>query len=268
MLPVGSRIAARVEYYGGPYNGWQAQPQPHSTTVQDTVEAALSYVADAPVRIHCAGRTDSGVHAHAQIIHFDSPTVRSCQAWLRGGNNQLPADIRLHWAMQVPVDFHARFAATARYYRYIIANTSVLPALLQGKVAWHRRPLDADSMHEAAQSLLGEQDFTTFRAAACQSNSPMRHVTAASVERRGELLLLNIVANAFLHHMVRNIAGSLLAVGDGREAPSWIAELLAARDRTAAASTANACGVYLLDVSYPPHFGLPQTPPGPSWLQC
>ncbi len=183
-----------------------------------------------------------------------------------GGNTHLPRNIRIHWAVPVAGDFHARFSARARRYRYVIANTSIRPALLQAQVTWHRRELDALAMHTAAQALLGEQDFSAFRAATCQSRTPMRNAQFITVKRRGDLIILEILANAFLHHMVRNIAGSLLAVGDGRKPPQWIAELLQGRDRRAAAETAPANGLYLVDVEYPAHFGLPPTPFGPMLL--
>lgn len=235
-------------------------------TVQDKVECALSAVADTPVRVHCAGRTDSGVHAFSQIIHFDAPVARSSKAWVIGGNTQLPQDIRIHWAVPVDAEFHARFSAQARRYRYIIANTPIRSALLHAQVTWHRRQLNELAMHEAAQALLGERDFSAFRAASCQSRTPMRNVHFIEVRRLGDLVILEIVANAFLHHMVRNIVGALLAVGDGRKPGGWIAEILAGRDRTAAAETAPARGLYLVDVEYPASFALPPTPYGPVLL--
>jgi tRNA pseudouridine38-40 synthase len=253
-----------VEYHGGAFRGWQAQGE--GRTVQQTLEAALTRVADAPVRVHCAGRTDAGVHGHAQIVHFDAPSARSPKAWVMGGNSALPDDLRLHWAQPVAGDFHARFSATARRYRYLILNSSVHAAALSGRVTWQRHPLDAARMHEAAQYLPGERDFSAFRAAACQSNTPFRCVHEVSVWRRGALLCIDIRANAFLHHMVRNIAGSLMLVGRGIREPHWIAELLAAGDRTRAADTAPPDGLYLVDVDYPAGFGLPPTPPGPVWL--
>ncbi|WP_238946828.1 tRNA pseudouridine(38-40) synthase TruA [Seongchinamella unica] len=265
-LPAGSRIACRVEYNGARYNGWQSQPHLDVITVQQELEAALSSVANAPVRAHCAGRTDTGVHGHCQIVHFDAPVARAPKAWVLGANASMAADVRLHWATPVAADFHARFSARSRRYRYLIANTQVRPAMLGGQLTWHRYPLDAGAMHEAAQSLLGEQDFSAFRAAACQSTTPMRNVEAVSVFRRGELLVVDIQANAFLHHMVRNIAGSLMAVGSGRKPRSWIGDLLAAGDRTLAADTAPPHGLYLVDVIYPDRFGLPATPYGPLLL--
>ncbi len=265
-LAPGSRVACRIEYDGSCYHGWQAQPHLNVPTVQETLEAALSQVAAASVRVHCAGRTDTGVHGVGQVVHFDPPACRSPKAWVLGTNANLPYDVRVHWAVAVPEQFHARFSALARRYRYIIANTPIRPAHLQGQVTWYRYPLDAPRMQQAAQALLGEQDFSAFRAAACQSTSPYRNVHQVSVERRGELVVIDIQANAFLHHMVRNIAGSLLAVGSGRQLVTWISELLAAGDRTIAAETAPSDGLYLVDVTYPETFDLPATGPGPLWL--
>jgi tRNA pseudouridine38-40 synthase len=265
-IPAGSRVACRIEYDGSQYHGWQAQPHLNVATVQQDLEAGLSAVADTAVRVHCAGRTDTGVHGFGQVIHFDSPVTRSAKSWVVGTNANLPRAIRLHWAVPVPVDFHARHSATARRYRYVIANTPVRPALLSGQVSWRRERLDAGTMHRAVQKLLGERDFSAFRAASCQSSTPMREVQSALVQRWGDLVLIDIQANAFLHHMVRNIAGSLMAVGAGHRDESWMADLLLGRDRTAAADTAPADGLYLVAVLYPAHFGLPPTPEGPLFL--
>lgn len=262
-IPAGGRIACRVEYDGSRYNGWQSQPHAGSRSVQDVVESGLAAVATRPVRTHCAGRTDTGVHGYAQIIHFEAPIQRSPKSWVMGANANMPPDVRLHWALPVPPDFHARFSALSRRYRYLIANTPVRPALMAAQLTWQRRPLDHGAMHAEAQSLLGERDFSAFRAASCQSSSPMRNVQAVSVIRRGDLVVVDIRANAFLHHMVRNIVGSLLAVGAGRAAPGWLAQLLEGRDRTLAADTAPAAGLYLVEVEYPASFGLPPSPEGP-----
>jgi len=264
--PAGTRFACRIEYDGSRYNGWQSQPHANVTTIQDVLERGLAQIANEPVTSHCAGRTDTGVHAFAQVIHFDAPVARSDKAWVIGGNARLPPDIRLHWATPVSANFHARFSALSRCYRYIIANTPIRPALLRHQLTWHRRPLDAANMHVAAQSLLGERDFSAFQAASCQSTTPMREVRNVTVARHGEMVVIEIRANAFLHHMVRNIAGALLAVGDGRKPVEWIGELLAGRNRSAGAETAPAEGLYLVDVEYPAHFGLPRTPYGPLLL--
>lgn len=234
--------------------------------MQEQLELGLGEVAGAPVRVHCAGRTDTGVHGFGQIMHFDAPVQRSSKSWVLGGNANLPVYIRIHWAVPVVAQFHARFSALARRYRYVIANTRVRPALLNGQVTWQRRPLDERVMHEAAQHLLGERDFSAFRAASCQSKTPMRNMHSIDVCRRGDLIIVDVKANAFLHHMVRNIVGSLMAVGYGRKEADWIDELMAGRDRALAAETAPAHGLYLVEVDYPEHYGLPQTPYGPLLL--
>lgn len=267
-LPAETRVACRVEYDGSAFNGWQLQPQEQVTTVQGTLERALSKVADTPVRIHCAGRTDAGVHAFAQIIHFDPGVSRSCKSWQMGANANLPDSVRIHWAESVPADFHARFSALSRRYRYVIANAPVRSALLRDKVSWCRYPLDEGVMHREAQALIGEHDFSAFRAATCQSETPMREVQQLSVFRRGELVVIDIQANAFLHHMVRNIAGSLMAVGSGRQSAGWMQGLLRGRDRTVAADTASAAGLYLVRVFYPDCYRLPGVPEGPMLLAC
>lgn len=263
---MGGRIACRIEYDGSHYHGWQAQPQLAVNTVQETLERAIAVVANTPVRVQCAGRTDTGVHGFAQVIHFDAPVPRSPKAWILGVNANLPPDVRVHWAVAVPSDFHARFSALARRYRYVIANTPVRPALLGSQVTWQRRKLDHLAMHDAAQCLLGERDFSAFRAASCQSSGPMRNVYSVAVSRRGELVTVDIRANAFLHHMVRNIVGSLMAVGTGSQRREWIAELMEGRDRTLAAETAPADGLYLVEVDYPAKYQLPAIPYGPMLL--
>jgi tRNA pseudouridine38-40 synthase len=235
-------------------------------TVQTELERGLAAVAAKPVRVHCAGRTDTGVHACAQVIHFDAPVSRSLKAWVLGTNTYLPNDIRVIWAHEVPADFHARFSALSRRYRYIICNTRVRPALLNGQVSWQRRTLDADLMHEEAQCLVGEADFSSFRAASCQANTAMRNIHSINVSRRGELVIIDIQANAFLHHMVRNIAGSLMAIGSGQKQKGWLADLLAMRDRSQGADTAAPDGLYLARVNYPEKFSLPTTPLGPILL--
>ena len=263
QLPVGSRLACCVEYNGSRFSGWQSQPHLVVETVQETLEAALASVATKPVKIFCAGRTDAGVHSVGQIIHFDDPVGRSCKNWVFGANANLPVDIRVVWAKAVSDKFHARFSARSRRYRYIIANRPIRPALVVGQVTWTRLPLDADVMHAAAQALLGEQDFTAFRAASCQSPTAMRNVSEVTVQRRGQLVIIDIEANAFLHHMVRNIAGSLISVGNGRHPIEWIGELLAGRDRSVAADTAAPHGLYLAGVRYPEEFEIPGISMGP-----
>jgi tRNA pseudouridine38-40 synthase len=235
-------------------------------TVQSELERALCAVATVPVRVHCAGRTDAGVHACGQLVHFDAPVTRGLKAWVMGTNAYLPSAVRVLWAKEVPADFHARFSALSRRYRYIIGNTRVRPALLSGQVTWQRRPLDAQLMHQEAQCLLGEQDFSSFRAASCQSNTAMRNIHSISVSRRGELVIIDVQANAFLHHMVRNIAGSLMAIGSGQKQTGWLAGLLALKDRNQAADTAAPDGLYLAKVDYPEKYSLPATSLGPLLL--
>jgi tRNA pseudouridine38-40 synthase len=265
LLP-GTRVACRVEYQGNAFHGWQAQVSHGHATVQETVEAALSAIGNTSIRIACAGRTDAGVHGFAQIIHFDDPVGRSPKAWVVGGNSQLPASVRLHWAVPVDTTFHARFSALWRRYRYIVSNTSIKSAHLAGLVTPCRRPLCADTMAQAAVVLLGEQDFSAFRAASCQSSTPFRCVTAIEVWRQGDFVVIDITANAFLHHMVRNIAGSLLVVGAGERSPAWFADVLASKDRTLAAETAPPDGLYLVEVGYPDRYTLPSVPPGPMMI--
>ena len=265
MAP-GTRVAARIEYHGGHYHGWQAQPHLSVPTVQEALEAALQEIAGESVRTTCAGRTDTGVHGFAQVVHFDDPVGRSLKAWVMGTNRHLPADIRVHWAQEVGEAFHARFSATARRYRYIICNTSTRPALLHSLVTWYRHALDVELMNDAAETLLGEHDFSAFRAASCQASSPNRCVTACTVTRQGDYVVVDITANAFLHHMVRNIVGSLFAVGSQSSSVEWFEMVLRNRDRTQAADTAPAEGLYLVSVAYPAAFGLPETPDGPTLL--
>lgn len=262
----GDRVAMALSYDGSAYRGWQSQRKPQVDTVQEQLQEALSRVANAPVTVQCAGRTDAGVHASHQVVHFDSPCQRDEKAWVMGVNTQLPRSVAVHWAKPVAADFNARFSALARRYRYLILNTSSRRALLSSGVTFESRGLDASLMHRAAQSLLGEQDFTSYRAVACQSRTPMRNVHFIDVSRRGDLVVVDIQANAFLHHMVRNIVGVLLEIGAGRQSPQWAQEVLEARDRTVAAATAPPYGLYLVDVIYPPQFGLPAVEPGPFFL--
>lgn len=262
----GDRVALALEYDGSGFFGWQSQRKLQLPTVQETLEAALSEIAAGPVTTVCAGRTDAGVHGSHQVIHFDTPTARPAKAWIFGGNTLLPAGIAIKWAVPVPADFHARFSATARRYRYVIHNHPLRSAHLGRLTAHYPQPLDAQLMHAEAQCLLGERDFTSFRGAGCQSNTPMRNVHFVAVTRVGHFVVVDIQANAFLLHMVRNIVGTLIAVGSGRNPPGFTAAVFAARDRTLAAATAHPQGLYLVDVSYPAHFGLPATAPGPSFL--
>jgi tRNA pseudouridine38-40 synthase len=255
------RIALGLEYDGAPFCGWQHQPT--GCGVQDHVERALSAFADSPVQTVAAGRTDAGVHARAQVLHFDTRAVREESAWVRGPNSTLASAIRILWARQVPEDFHARHRARGRTYQYLLADDAVAPGLLHAKVGWFHRPLDVCAMHEAAQALVGEHDFSSFRDAQCQARTPVRTVSAAGVARHGSLVVVNIQANAFLHHMVRNIVGSLVYVGAGRQPPEWIARLRDCRDRRQAAPTFAPHGLYLSAIDYDPCYGLPSFRPFP-----
>jgi tRNA pseudouridine38-40 synthase len=249
------RLAAGVEYDGSGFYGWQRQRQ--SPTVQACVEEALSRVADHPIIVHCAGRTDTGVHAHCQVIHFETTAERSERSWVLGCNTRLHPGASLLWVREVDDRFHARFSATRRAYRYRILNRWVRPAIERGRVTWIRHPLDAERMHEAAQDLLGEHDFSSFRAVGCQSRSPVRRIHSVSVRRVGHELTVDIEANAFVYHMVRNIAGVLIAIGQGERPVAWLKEVLAARDRTVAGVTAPAEGLYFMTPCYPDYPGLP-----------
>lgn len=248
------RIALGVEYDGSGFCGWQTQLQ--GRAVQACVEQALSRVANHPVSVVCAGRTDAGVHATAQVIHFDTESVRTARSWVLGGNTHLPPEISLLWAKEVDADFSARFSARSRRYRYVILNRWVRPGVLHRKVSWHHPPLDAERMHAAGQRLLGEWDFTSFRAVGCQAKSPVRTLLSLSVTRRGDFIYLDVHANAFLHHMVRNIAGVLMAVGEGERPVEWVSEVLHARDRTLGGVTAPPHGLYLVHVEYEPQSGI------------
>jgi tRNA pseudouridine38-40 synthase len=244
------RIALGLEYEGSGFCGWQSQAG--GGAVQDVVEAAISIVADAPTRVVCAGRTDAGVHALAQVVHFDTAAARPDTAWVRGVNAHLPAAVAVRWAQPVADDFHARFSARGRRYRYLLLNRAERPGLMSRRVGWFHRPLDADAMLAAAGLLLGEHDFSAFRAVECQAKSPVKILRRAEVARHGELLVFDFEASAFLHHMVRNLVGALVYVGKGAHPPEWVGELLAGRDRARAAPTFEACGLYFAGVDYDP----------------
>jgi len=245
-----------VEYDGQPYCGWQRQK--HGRSVQSAVEEALARVADHPLGVHCAGRTDTGVHAREQVIHFESTAQRSTRAWVLGCNRWLPHSISMLWAREVPTDFHARFSARARSYRYHILNRGVRPALQDQRVAWVPQALDVAQMARAVRCLLGEHDFSAFRASGCQSREPVRNISHVEILQSEKCITLDITANGFLHHMVRNIAGTLIEVGRARRAPGWVAEVLASRDRRQAGATAPAGGLYFHHVDYPDSYALPQ----------
>ena len=245
-----------MEYDGARFCGWQVQEDVRS--VQACVEQALARVADHPVRVICAGRTDTGVHALGQVIHFDSAAIRSERSWVFGANSHLPKDCSVIWAREVSDDFHARYSALSRYYRYVIFNRAVRSGVLADKVSWCYRPLDAARMSEAAHYLIGEHDFSSYRAVACQAKQPVRTVHRLDVVRHGERIVIEIVANAFLHHMVRNIAGVLMTIGSGEREPVWAQEVLEARDRTLGGVTAPPHGLTLMAVEYPEAFALPK----------
>ena len=249
------RFAAGVEYDGRGFLGWQRQED--GNTIQACVETALSRVADAPVAAVCAGRTDAGVHAVGQVVHFETSAIRTERAWALGANSYLPPQISIIWVRPVPDDFHARYRALWRQYRYVILNRTMRPGLLKGRVAWRPRPLDADSMALAAAHLLGRHDFSSFRALACQSKSPVRTVLGIEVARQGDFVQLDVRADGFLHHMVRNIAGALIAVGEGERESAWLSDLLACRDRAQCAMTAPADGLYFVHAHYDAVYNLP-----------
>lgn len=258
------RVVLAFEYDGRDFHGWQMQKS-GVRSVEAELARAVGRVANHPVELVCAGRTDAGVHASYQIAHFETPSVRNLRSWVMGINTALPDDIAVHWAGQGTGDFHARFTAIYRRYRYIIYNHPVRPGVLRGQVSWTFRPLDAGRMHDAAQALVGEHDFSSFRAAGCQSRTPVRFLEAISVVRHGEFVVIDVQANAFLHHMVRNIAGALMAVGQGAQSVDWMADVLAARDRTVAGVTAPPHGLYLVDVGYPGEFDIPAARCGPGF---
>ena len=244
-----------IEYDGSEFAGWQIQAG--ERTVQGCLESAVAAVADHPVKTSCAGRTDAGVHALGQVIHFDTESPRSDRSWRLGTNSNLPPDVSVQWVQPVADDFHARFSAVRRRYRYIIGNYAARSALQRRRVCWNHRPLDCARMAAAARHLIGEHDFSSYRALGCQAKSPVRTVYRLDVERRGDDVILDVEANAFLHHMVRNIAGVLMAVGTGVQPVEWTREVLGCRDRTLGGVTAPPQGLYLMAVTYPEHFRLP-----------
>ncbi len=258
------RIALGVEYDGHGFCGWQYQD--HSPSVQEAVETALSTVANHPVKIICAGRTDTGVHATEQVVHFDTEVERTMRSWVYGANANLPKGVAVLWATPIQEEFHARFSAVRRRYRYVIYNRNVRPTFLAWRTSWDYRPLDEARMAEAAKALVGEHDFSSYRAQGCQAKSPVRTIHRLDVTRQNELIFLDIEANAFLHHMVRNIAGVLMAIGAGEKPVEWAREVLEKRDRAKGGVTAPPSGLYLAQVYYPDEFDLPKAPPsGAIW---
>ena len=255
------RIALGIEYNGSLFNGYQLQST-GTRTVQGELEKALSKVANEPVRLTCAGRTDTGVHATGQVVHFDTTVQRELKAWMLGGNTNLPRDISIHWVRQVSEEFSARFSAISRSYRYILFNRKVRSAVFQHNVSWSFEPLDAAVMNDAAQLLIGEHDFSAFRSSQCQAKHAIREMQAISVKREADYVILDIKANAFLHHMVRNIMGTLMVIGRGDQPVAWMREVLQGQDRKSAGMTAQAAGLYLINVEYPVEHGLPDS----GWL--
>lgn len=258
------RVALGVEYNGAGFHGWQRQKKPAVATVQAELEGAISQVANHPVAVVCAGRTDAGVHATQQVVHFETTAQRELRAWVRGVNSHLPETVRVCWSQSVDAGFHARFSAVARRYQYLICNTEVRPAIFSRQMVHFRWPLDTALMQAEANCLLGEQDFSSFQAVACQSKTAMRNVHHVTVSRKDHLVMIDIQANAFLLHMVRNIAGVLMAVGAGQKEPGWTRWVLAQKDRNKAGVTAHPQGLYLVGVEYPRELGIPQ--PGASAL--
>lgn len=249
------RIVLGIEYDGRGFFGWQSQPE--LATVQGVLEEALAKVANESIHLHCAGRTDASVHATGQVVHFDTTAKRHIDAWIWGTNSHLPSTIVVRWARHVDYHFHARFKAYARRYRYVIYNHPIRPAILSGRVTWHYFPLNIEPMRIAASYLLGEQDFSSFRASKCNSNTPMRNVTSVDIQRQGDFIFIDIEANAFLHHMVRNIAGVLMKIGAGIKPASWMNDVLLAKNRKMAAETAPPDGLYLVQVKYPEAYTFP-----------
>jgi len=254
-------IALSIEYDGSHFHGWQVQP--NLRTVQAEVEKALSKVADEPIQVYCAGRTDTGVHATGQVVHFDTQSERGGRAWIYGVNSNLPKDVCVRWAKVVDEAFHARYSAISRRYRYFIYNHPIRPSIMNTNLSWQYRPLDDKRMAQAAKYLLGEHDFSSFRAVGCQAKSPVKTIRHFNVIRQGDLIILDVIANSFLHHMVRNLVGALMTIGSGRQNVDWIKELLKVRDRDLSAETAPPYGLYLVAVKYDEQFDLPQSSMGP-----
>lgn len=260
------RYALCVEYSGTAYHGWQIQREDNVPSIQGKVELALSRIANSPVTVICAGRTDARVNATYQIIHVDSPVQRDARAWVLGTNSHLPDDIAIQWAKPVSHDFHARFSALERRYRYLIYSHPVKPGLMPKGVTWTHKKMDVERMKKAAAHLIGKHDFTSYRAVGCQAKSPVRDVRQLDIYRSGRLVVIDVRANAFLHHMIRNFAGVLMAVGCGEAEPDWALQVLKARDRREGGVTAPPYGLYFVDVRYPDEFDLPKSEIGPYFL--
>lgn len=258
------KIALGIEYDGSCYHGWQKQPG--LQTVQEHLENALATVAAHPVSVYCAGRTDTGVHALGQVVHFETDSQRSERAWILGTNTNMPNSITVRWAQSVADDFHARFSALSRRYRYVIYNNPLRPAIARHAVTWHYRYLDVEQMRQAAQFLIGEHDFTSYRALGCQAKNPVRTITKISVRRHHDIIIVDVTANAFLHHMVRNIVGVLINIGAGHQEPIWAQQVLHAKDRTLGGVTAPPYGLYFMEAAYPAHYNIPSQSSGPFFL--
>ncbi len=258
------RIVLGVAYNGRHYHGWQQQVD--QVTIQQLLEQALSHIADEPIKVVCAGRTDAGVHASGQVVHFDTSAKRPLKAWVHGSNINLPDDIAVQWAHPVDDSFHARFGAKARHYRYVIYNHPMRPALMDKEVCWNYRPLEVGLMQQASDLLVGRHDFSSFRAASCQSHSAVRTIYHLRVIQSGRYIVLDVRANAFLHHMIRNLAGLLMKIGAGQAVPEWAAQVLAAQDRRQSAATAPPYGLYFVAAEYDAQFNLPRYPLGPHFL--
>jgi tRNA pseudouridine38-40 synthase len=258
------RIVLGIEYDGSTFHGWQSQS--HASSVQQSLETALSEVANHPVRVFCAGRTDTGVHATYQVIHFDSFTQRPEKAWLKGANSLLPDQISIRFVVKVDNDFHARFSALERSYLYVIDNNRVKPAILNNGLTWYRNNLDISKMNDAANYFIGEHDFSSFRSSQCQSKTAVRNIQLLSCSRNNDYVFIKVTANAFLHHMVRNIAGVLLEIGSGKKLSSWAKSVIDAKDRTVGGVTARPNGLYLVDVKYPSNYIIPQASKKLLWM--
>ena len=258
------RLALGLEYDGVQFCGWQTQPA--GCGVQDHLQAALSHIAGEPIETVCAGRTDAGVHAYGQVVHFETGARRPESAWVRGVNASLTAGLSVLWARRVGDDFHARYSALSRHYRYVLLNHAVRPALGHGRIGWFHLALDVVRMREAAALLVGEHDFSAFRSSECQARSPIRRLSRLDIERRGDYVIFDFGANAYLHHMVRNLVGTLVQVGKGRHEPQWVGEVLASCDRGRAAATFDAAGLYLMRVEYSASWDLPREPRGCAYV--
>lgn len=259
LIMINQRIALGVEYDGTPYHGWQIQK--NGISIQEMLQNALSKVANQKIGIIGSGRTDAGVHALGQVVHFDTTTLRTHEAWVVGTNTFLPRDIRVRWIKEVPSTFNARRSAIARSYRYVIYCDPISPGIHRQGVTWVYSTLDIYKMSEAAQFFIGEHDFSSFRASGCQAKTPFRRIISMTVKKVGQCIFIDVVGNAFLHHMVRNFAGVLIAVGRAKKPVEWALEVLLAKDRRYAGVTAPACGLYLMNIEYPPDFELPQHEP-------